>query len=127
VQVAVARCAATISRPARKSEYRLMVESFGRQRTNSSIKNPKQRDSCKSNVLSTLLLEDDVKAKQEILFSIRMTPTEVKCVPTLIKTLESLDDNFFDIILIDRHLGGWVSPQSCRYLVRRQASDRTDR
>jgi hypothetical protein len=35
------------------------------------------------------------------------------------KALESLDDDLFDIILIDRHLGGWISPQSCRYLVAR--------
>jgi DNA-binding NarL/FixJ family response regulator len=97
-----------------------MVESFGRQRTNSSIAIPKhQRNACEVHALSMLLLEDDFKTRQRILSAIRTTPTEVKCVPTLTEALDSLDDDLFDIILIDRHSGGWISPQSCKALVAR--------
>jgi PleD family two-component response regulator len=97
-----------------------MAESFGRQRTNSSIAISKhQREACKLHPLSTLLLEDDLKTRQRILSSILMTPAEVKCVSTFTEALESLDDNSFDIILIDRHLGGWVTPRSCKALVAR--------
>jgi DNA-binding response OmpR family regulator len=66
-----------------------------------------------------LLLEDDIKIRQKILSSIPMPPAEVKCIPTLTEALELLDSNLFDIILIDRHLGGWITSQSCRDLVAR--------
>jgi DNA-binding response OmpR family regulator len=64
-------------------------------------------------------LEDDPKTTERILSSILMTPTDVQCVPTLTAALSSLDGNLFDIIVIDRHLGGWVSAQSCKDLVAR--------
>jgi DNA-binding NarL/FixJ family response regulator len=97
-----------------------MVETFGRQRTNISIELPKHHlEARKLHALSTLLLEDDFKTRRRILSFIRMTPTEVKCVSTLTEALESLDEDLFDIILIDRHLGGWVTTQSCKALVAR--------
>ena len=69
--------------------------------------------------MSTLLLEDDFKTKEKTISSILMTPTEVQCVPTLAAALSSLDDNAFDIVVIDRHLGGWVTAQRCKDLVAR--------
>jgi DNA-binding NarL/FixJ family response regulator len=69
--------------------------------------------------LRTLLLEDDPRAKKRIISSIRMTPTEVQCVSTVAAALASLANDFFDVILIDRHLGGCVSAQTCRDLVAR--------
>jgi DNA-binding NarL/FixJ family response regulator len=69
--------------------------------------------------LRTLLLEDDPRAKKRIISSIRMTPAEVQCVSTVTQAFDSLAENFFDVIVIDRHLGGCVSAQTCRDLVAR--------
>jgi DNA-binding response OmpR family regulator len=67
--------------------------------------------------LKTLLLEDDPKANENIISSIRMTPAEVQCVSTVTAALFSLAHDSFDVIVINRHLGGWVSVQTCRDLV----------
>lgn len=67
----------------------------------------------------TLLLDDDPEEKERIISAIRRTPTEVECVSTVAAALFCLAHNFFDVIVIDRHLGGWVSAQSCRDLVAR--------
>ena len=97
-----------------------MAGSFGRQCTTASIAVPRHhRDPYGIKPVSTLLLEDDFKTKEKIISSILMTPTEVQCVPTLRAALSSLDDNAFDIIVIDRHLGGWVTAQCCKDLVAR--------
>jgi CheY-like chemotaxis protein len=69
--------------------------------------------------LRTLLLEDDPRAKKRIISSIRMTPAEVQCVSTVTEALDSLAENFFDVIIIDRHVGGYLSAQTCRDLVAR--------
>lgn len=69
--------------------------------------------------LRTLLLEDDPRAKKRIISSIRMTPAEVQCVATVTAALDSLAENIFDVIVIDRHVGGCVSAQTCRDLVAR--------
>jgi DNA-binding NarL/FixJ family response regulator len=66
-----------------------------------------------------LLLEDDPKEEARLLSSIRTTPTEIRCVPTITAALQLLEKNCFDAIMIDRHLGGWVSAKTCRYLVAR--------
>jgi DNA-binding NarL/FixJ family response regulator len=71
--------------------------------------------------LRTLLLTDNSKTKPRIISSICNTPTEVECVATVAEALYLLADRSFDVIVIDRHLGGWVSPQSCRGLVARAA------
>jgi DNA-binding NarL/FixJ family response regulator len=65
------------------------------------------------------LSEDDPETKERIISAICMTPTDVHCVSTVAAGLHLLDSNFFDVIAIDRHLGGWVSAQSCRDLVAR--------
>jgi DNA-binding NarL/FixJ family response regulator len=97
-----------------------MAGSIGRRCTTTSIGVPSHhRDPSATRIVRTLLLEDDPKAKERIVGSILLTPTEVTCVPTSTAALSSLDDNLFDIILIDRHLGGWVSAQSCKGLVSR--------
>jgi DNA-binding NarL/FixJ family response regulator len=97
-----------------------MAGSFGRQRTTASIAMPsRDRDPYEMKALRTLLLEDDPKTTERIVSSIVRTPADVQCVPTLTAALSSLDDNLFDIIVIDRHLGGWVSAQSCKDLVAR--------
>lgn len=67
--------------------------------------------------LNMLLLEDDPKEQERIVSSIRLTAAEVKCVPTVTAALFALDNNSFDAIMIDRHLGGWVSAQACKDLV----------
>jgi hypothetical protein len=104
----------------RKSECWLMAGSLGRQCTTASIAGPSHhRDPYAMKTVRTLLLEDDPKTKERVISSILMTPTEVKCVPTLTAALSSLDDNAFDIIVIDRHLGGWVTAQRCKDLVAR--------
>jgi DNA-binding response OmpR family regulator len=69
--------------------------------------------------IKTLLVEDDPITKKKILDSILPTPAEVQCVPTLGAALYSLDRNVFDIIVIDRHLGGWISARSCKVVVDR--------
>jgi DNA-binding NarL/FixJ family response regulator len=66
-----------------------------------------------------LLLEDDPKEAARLLSSIRATPTEIRCVPTITAALQLLEQNCFDAIMIDRHLGGWVSAKTCRHLVSR--------
>jgi DNA-binding response OmpR family regulator len=66
-----------------------------------------------------LLLEDDREATERIISAICMTPTDVHCVSSVAAGLVLLDGNRFDVIAIDRHLGGWVSAQSCRDLVAR--------
>jgi hypothetical protein len=104
----------------RKSEYSLMAGSFGRQCTTASIAMPSHhRDPSEVKTVRALLLEDDPKTTKRIVSSILMTPADVQCVPTLTAALSSLDGNLFDIIVIDRHLGGWVSAQSCKDLVAR--------
>ena len=67
--------------------------------------------------LRTLLMEDDLEAKERIRSAICMTPTEVYCVATVAAGLSSLAHDFFDVIVLDRHLGGWISAQTCRDLV----------
>ena len=64
-----------------------------------------------------LLLEDDPKEEARILSSIRTTPTEIQCVPTITAALQLLEESCFDAIMIDRHLGGWVSARTCKDLV----------
>lgn len=64
-----------------------------------------------------LLLEDDPKEEARILASIRTTPTEIQCVPTITAALHLLEISCFDAMVIDRHLGGWVSAQTCKDLV----------
>jgi DNA-binding NarL/FixJ family response regulator len=66
-----------------------------------------------------LLLEDDPKEQARLLSSIRTTPTDIQCVPTIRAALQLLEQNCFDAIMIDRHLGGWVSATTCRDLVAR--------
>jgi DNA-binding NarL/FixJ family response regulator len=66
-----------------------------------------------------LLLEDDPKEEAPLVSSIRATPTKIRCVPTITAALQLLEQNCFDAIMIDRHLGGWVSAKTCRYLVSR--------
>ena len=67
--------------------------------------------------LTMLLLEDDPKEEAKLLSSIRTTPTEILCVSTIPAALRLLERSCFDAIMIDRHLGGWVSAQTCRDLV----------
>jgi hypothetical protein len=101
-----------------------MAGSFGQQCTTASIAMlSHHRDPSEVTTVRTLLLEDDAKTRERILSSILMTPTDVQCVPTLTAALSSLGGNLFDVIVIDRHLGGWVSAQSCKDLVAR-AGDR---
>jgi DNA-binding NarL/FixJ family response regulator len=66
-----------------------------------------------------LLLEDDPEEEARLLSSIRTTPTEIRCVPSITAALQLLEKDCFDAIMIDRHLGGWVSAKSCRHLVAR--------
>jgi DNA-binding response OmpR family regulator len=97
-----------------------MSRSFGRQCTDSSVPIPNYyRGIYENKTVKTLLLEDDSKTEKRILSSILPTPTEVQCVRTLVAALSSLDRNLFDIIVIDRHLGGWISARSCRDVVDR--------
>jgi DNA-binding NarL/FixJ family response regulator len=69
--------------------------------------------------LRTLLLEDDPRTKKRIISSIRMTPAVVRCVSTVTAALDMLAEESFDVIVIDRHVGGCVSAQTCRDLVAR--------
>jgi hypothetical protein len=97
-----------------------MSRSFGRPFTINSVPVPKHYLGVHEiEPVKTLLVEDDSKTKKRILASILPTPTEVQCVPTLVAALSSLDRNLFDIIVIDRHLGGWISARSCKVLVDR--------
>jgi DNA-binding NarL/FixJ family response regulator len=66
-----------------------------------------------------LLLEDDPKEEARLLSSIRTTPADIHCVPTITAALQLLEESCFDAVMIDRHLGGWVSAQTCRDLVAR--------
>ena len=67
--------------------------------------------------LIMLVLEDDPKEKRRIMSSIRRTPAEIRCVSTVTAALQLLERDRFDAIMIDRHLGGWVSAETCRDLV----------
>ena len=69
--------------------------------------------------LKMLLLEDDPEATERIISAVCMTPTDVHCVSSVAAGLYVLDRSLFDVVAIDRHLGGWVSAQSCRDLVAR--------
>jgi hypothetical protein len=106
--------------PTRRSEYWLMARAVGRQCTTSSHAIANHHcDVCEIKTIKTLLLEDDPVTKQRILSAIRMTPTVVECVSTLAAALSFLDVTSFDIILIDRHFGGWVGAHTCKDLVDR--------
>jgi DNA-binding NarL/FixJ family response regulator len=69
--------------------------------------------------LRMLLLGDDPEATERIISAVCRTPTDVHCVSSVAAGLILLDSNHFDVIAIDRHVGGWVSAQSCRDLVAR--------
>jgi DNA-binding NarL/FixJ family response regulator len=64
-----------------------------------------------------LLLEDDPTEEARILSSMRATPAKIQCVTTIKAAFHILEKNCFDAIMIDRHLGGWVSAQTCKDLV----------
>jgi DNA-binding NarL/FixJ family response regulator len=82
-----------------------------------SATNSHDRRAIKIRPLKALLLEDDSHAREGIISSIRRTPAEVQCVSTVTAALFALDHDSFDVIVIDRDLGGWVSAQACRDLV----------
>jgi hypothetical protein len=67
--------------------------------------------------LKTLLVTDNPKLERRMLSAIRMTPADVECVSTLGAALIVLAHDFFDVTMLDRHLGGWVSTQTCKNLV----------
>lgn len=64
-----------------------------------------------------LLLEDDPKEQARLLSSIRKTPAEIRCAPSIAAALQLMERDRFDAIMIDRHLGGWVSARTCRDIV----------
>jgi DNA-binding response OmpR family regulator len=44
------------------------------------------------------------------------TTVKIKCVSTTDEVLTVLRDEPFDVILVDRQLGGWLSAQACKAL-----------
>jgi DNA-binding NarL/FixJ family response regulator len=76
-----------------------------------------ERSPMEKRPLIMLVLQDDPKEKRRILASMRRTSAEIRCVSTVTAALQLLERDRFDAIMIDRHLGGWVSAQTCRDLV----------
>lgn len=77
----------------------------------------RERSAVKMRPLIMLVLEEDSKEIKRILASMRMTPADIRFVSTVTAALQLLERDRFDAIMIDRHLGGWVSAQTCRDLV----------
>jgi hypothetical protein len=57
------------------------------------------------------------QSKRFYKFLMRFPWAKLTCTSTIEKALLLLNDEHFDLIIVDRHLGGWLSPQACKALV----------
>jgi CheY-like chemotaxis protein len=71
--------------------------------------------------IDVLLLSDNPRNVSKVRSTVRGVVTNVACMPSLEQALRSLNDEHFDLIIVDRHLGGWLSPQACKALVTKAA------
>ena len=67
--------------------------------------------------INVLLLSDNLRNVSEVRSAIQCAATKLARVSTVEEALRSLRDEHFDVIIVDRHLGGWLSPQACKALV----------
>jgi CheY-like chemotaxis protein len=67
--------------------------------------------------IDVLLLSDNPRNVSEVRSTVQGAATNLACISTVEQALRSLSDEHFDLIIVDRHLGGWLSPQACKALV----------
>src|SRR5262245_13465064 len=67
--------------------------------------------------INLLLLSDNPSHVAKVRSAIRGTVGKFTCIATVEAVLRSLSDDHFDLIIVDRHLGGWLTPQACRAVV----------
>jgi DNA-binding NarL/FixJ family response regulator len=68
-------------------------------------------------LIDVLLLSDNPRKILEVRSAIEGMATTLSCTSTVEEALSSLSDEHFDLMIVDRHLGGWLSPQACKALV----------
>jgi DNA-binding NarL/FixJ family response regulator len=66
--------------------------------------------------IKVLLLADKPKEKSRMHSITKKDTVKVNCVSTIAEALVLLRDERFDVVIVDRHLGGWLSPQACKAL-----------
>ena len=67
--------------------------------------------------IHVLLLADELRAISAIRSAIESTAAKLACVSTFKEALLLLRNEHFDLVIVDRHLGGWLSPEACKALV----------
>jgi DNA-binding NarL/FixJ family response regulator len=67
--------------------------------------------------IDVLLLSDNPRKVAEVRSAIKGTATTLTYTSTFEDALSSLSAEHFDLLIVDRHLGGWLSPQACKALV----------
>ena len=67
--------------------------------------------------IKVLLLADELRSLSRIRSGLEGAATEVTCISSIEEALLLLDDERFDLVIVDRHLGGWLSAQACKALV----------
>ena len=66
--------------------------------------------------IKILLVADDPSEESRIRSIIESVAGEIKCVSTIDEVWTALCDGGFDVIMVDRHLGGWLSAHACNTL-----------
>lgn len=67
--------------------------------------------------IKVLLVADELRSISGVRSAIRGAAAKLTCTYTIEEALLLLSDEHFDLIIVDRHLGGWLSPEGCKALV----------
>lgn len=67
--------------------------------------------------IKVLLLANELRSISRVRSAIRGAAAKLTCTSTIEEALPLLSAEHFDLIIVDRHLGGWLSPQACKALV----------
>lgn len=67
--------------------------------------------------IKVLLLANELRSTSRVRSAIRGAAAELTCTSTVEEALLLLSGEHFDVIIVDRHLGGWLSPEACKALV----------
>ena len=66
--------------------------------------------------IKVLLVADEPAERSRIRSVIESAGGKIKCVSAVNEVLTVLRDERFDVIMVDRHVGGWLSAQACKAL-----------
>lgn len=67
--------------------------------------------------IKVLLLASQLRSISRVQSAIRAVAAKLTRTSTINEALISLRGEHFDLVIVDRHLGGWLSPQACKALV----------